>query len=244
LMFRRDLERAMKDDHGYFLGMGDLSDVASPSNRARLRAADTYDSVNAALDEIGAMHAEKIKRLLKGTEGRWLGFLEGHHLWEFADGTTTDMRVAQAMNAPFLGSCAFVRLRFVGFGKNNRRTCTIWFHHGAGGGIKASAPLNKLENVIQAFDADVYLIGHAHKKVSAIMNQIFMTRKAPYKLGHRTQIIACTGGYLRSYMPGSKVGTILRGGYAERGMMTPTELGGVQIHVTPVREGLDLKVTL
>ena len=244
-MFKRDLDKAMADEHGYFLGMADFTDIASPSNRQRLRSAALYDSITTALDDQGERDVEKTLRLLKGTEGRWLGFLEGHHFWEFNDGTTTDMRIARAMRAPFLGSCAFVRLRFGGSAPGRHQTCTIWCAHGAGGGVKMSAPLNKIENIMHAFDADIYLIGHQHKAVAAPLDQLYMTSKQPYRIAHRRRIAACTGGYLRSYLLGNRVGGVPRGGYAERAMLSPTALGHIQIHITPTyRAGLDLKVTL
>ena len=229
------IEWGMK--HGaYFLGMGDYVDVASPSNRQVLRSANLYDSVQDALEEAADSAVQRFLKLVKGTEGRWLGLLEGHHYFEFQDGTTSDTRIAQALKAPFLGSCAFLRLKFAGRSKSQGRTgCTIWCHHGQGGGSKVSAPLNKLENLMHAFDADVYLIGHQHKLVAAPIDQLYMTQKKPYTIKHRTKIIACTGSFLRGYTAGSKRGLRAQGGYVEKKMLTPVALGGVMLHIRPVR---------
>lgn len=221
------------ENDAYMLGMGDMVDVASPSNRARIKAADLYDGVTGALDEIGEQYIEKFLRLTKGTHGRWLGFLGGHHYHDFGDGTTSDTRIAEALGAPYLGSCAFVRVKFARPNSTERLACTIWCHHGAGGGVRVSSPLNKLDNIMRCFDADIYLIGHQHKKVAAPMQQLYMTNKAPHHLGHRIKLIACTGGYLRGYLQGSKVGNIPTGSYVERFMLPPTALGGIKIHIEP-----------
>lgn len=239
--------------NAYFLGMGDYVDVASPSNRLALRSAALYDSVEDALEDAAENAVQRYLKLVAGTEGRWLGLLEGHHFYEFRDGTTSDTRIAQALKAPFLGSCAFLRLRFQGRSSSQERiSCTIWCHHGQGGGIKVGAPLTKLENLMHAFDADVYLIGHQHKLVAAPIDQLYMTRRKPFTIRHRTKILACTGSFLRGYTAGSKRGLRAQGGYVERKMLTPVALGGIVLHIRPVRTSaggreetrLDLNVEL
>lgn len=244
----RHLEWGVKQG-AYFIGMGDYVDVASPSNRDTLRAARLYDSVQDMIEEGAERALEGVKGLLKGTENRWLGLLEGHHLFEFRDGTTTDTRLAQHLHAPFLGSCAFVRLHFSRpNGGGASRTCVLWVHHGAGGGSKASAPINKLENLMPYFDADIYLIGHMSKKVAAPIDQLYMGGGRGDRLRHRTKIIAGTGAWLQGYMQGSKTGEIARGSYVERAMMNPTALGGIVLTVRPVHDRdtdrLDINVSL
>lgn len=237
--FKRHVEWGMKQD-AYFLGMGDYVDVASPSNRLKIKQAALYDSVNEALEEQAQVAIERFLKLVKGTEGRWLGLLSGHHYWEFQDGSTSDTRLAQAMKSAHLGSCAFVRLQFAGRSSSKGGlTCTIWCHHGQGGGIKQGAPLNKLENLIGAFDADIYLMAHMHKKVGGMIDQLYMTRQAPFKLRHRTKLIAGTGGFLRGYLQGSKQGKVASGNYVEKAMMGPVALGGILIKVRPVRDQTD-----
>ncbi len=231
-MLKRNIEWG-KEHNAYFLGMGEYIDIASPSNRAKIRSANLYDSVEDAMEEIIQQKVNQFLKIVEGTEGRWLGLLEGHHFWEFRDGTTTDTRIAQALKTVFLGTCAYVRLRFKHGGK--RIACTIWCHHGTGGGQKTSAPLNKLENIMPYFDADIYLIGHQHKKVGAPIDQLYMTHKTPYRIKYRTKIIANTGGYLRGYNLGEKQGGgYPRGGYVERRMLPPVSLGGILLYVRPV----------
>ena len=242
---QRHLEWGMKRG-AYFLGMGDYIDVASPSNRDAVRHAKMYDSLQDALEEINEQYLEKFKSVLKGTEGRWLGLLEGHHFWEFADGATTDTRLCQALKAPFLGDCAFVRLVFKSNGKQ-RTGCTIWCHHGVGSGKLAGAPLNSLEHIIKAFEADIYLMGHMHKKVAAPMNRVYVNwDEDPPRMRHRNVIIGCTGGFLCGYLQGSKRAGRAQGTYVEQKMLNPTALGGLVVYVRPRnthgRYGVDLSV--
>lgn len=257
--FQRHLEWGMK--HGaYFLGMGDLLEVASPSNRQALIKADLYDSVQDMIEDVGNTQLERFKQIIKGTEGQWLGLLEGHHFYVFEDGTTSDTRLCQFLKAPFLGNCAFVRLLFTQPTTSENRTiqtskgrvisragCTIWCHHGTGGGRLTSAPLNLLEHVIKAFDADIYLIGHQHKKVAAPLDRVYVDWKAkPPKIRHRRIIIGCTGGFLLGYKQGSERRGRAQGTYVEKRLLNPTALGGLVIYIRPRHEPgryhLDLSV--
>ena len=244
---KHHIEWALTQPNPYFIGMGDYVDVASPSNRQRLQAAGLYDSVHDVLENGAQSGVDQFLKLVHGTEGRWLGMLHGHHFYEFRDGSTTDTRLCKELKTDYLGSCAFVRLLF----KRNKHAaiaCTIWAHHGAGSGQKASAPLNRLENLVHYFDADIYLMGHMSKKVGAPLDQLYMTRNNPNHLAHKTKIIAGTGGFAQGYKEGSKIGLHARGGYVEQAMMTPAALGGVAIRIAPVHsddeDRLDLHLSL
>lgn len=243
--FKRHVDWGMR--HGaYFLGMGDYVDVASPSNRDVLRSARLYDSVHDKLAQAAEQDVVKFTSIVAGSEHRWLGLLQGHHYYEFPDGTTTDTRLAQALGAPFLGDCAFVRLRF-GRSTHSALTCTIWCHHGIGYGVGAGAPLTKLMGLVPYFEADIYLMGHMHKVVGAPLDQLYMTRKSPPKLKHRTRIIAGTGSFLRGHLQGSRKAGRASGSYVEKGMLPPVSLGGVVITVKPVSSGgdrLDMNISL
>lgn len=244
--FQRHMEWGMKRG-AYFLGMGDYLDTLSPSQRAALKKLEMYDSTEDMVEEILGQRLEKFKKLVKGTEGRWLGLLEGHHYAEFADGTTTDTRLCQYLKAPFLGDCAMVRVNFAD--SKVRSSCIIWAHHGVGNGRLLSSPLNALEHVVKAFSADVYLIGHQHKKVAGPLDRIFVQWEAdPPQIKHRRIIMACTGGFLRGYMQGHQRSGRAQGTYVEQRMMNPTSLGGIVIYARPRsstgKYHLDLSVEL
>ncbi len=247
--FKRHIEWGMEHD-ALFLGMGDYVDIASPSNRKALKSIKLYDTVLSAVEEKANKDVEDFLAVVKGTEGRWLGLLEGHHYVEFVDGTTTDTRIAQALGTVFLGNCAFVRLSFMytDSQKASSVTATIWCHHGAGGGARAGSPLNKLEPLVVGFDADAYLIGHQHKKVAAPLDQIYMTKSKMPRLAHRTKLIACTGSFLKGYLQNSQSSGRPGGTYVERAMLTPVALGGIIVKLRPVHtsEGnrLDINVEL
>ena len=241
---RRHVEWGL--EHGvYFLGMGDYIDFASPSSRRAMHhaLAEAYDVVRLSLDD---MATELVQRFLEETgigqaKDRFLGLLSGHHFWQFQDGTTSDSVLANELRTPFLGSCAFVRLRLPA------TEVTIWCHHGVGGGITLGAPLNRLERLVSAFDADIYLIGHHHKLVAAPIDTIYPVWKRRGSLRHRTRLLACTGSFMRGYTAHRATQGIDRGiaqgSYVEQKMLPPVALGGLLIKIRAKSDGTpDLRV--
>ena len=232
--FKRHIDWLMKQKNAYFMGFGDYVDVASPSNRANLKAVTLYDNVRAALDEQAYMAVDEMKGILKGTEGRWLGLLEGHHYWEFEDGTTTDTKLAEFLKAPHLGSSALVEVKFEARGKHGSPKFVIYGTHGSGAG-GAAGMLNKLRRLATTFSqADVLLMGHYHIKPADKIHDLYVDfgpKKA--RLKHRNRIIAGTGGWLKGYMLNSRRGNTPRGSYVEQGTMPPVTLGAPILRARP-----------
>lgn len=240
-------------DHGaYFIGMGDYVDVMSPSNRDKYTQAGFYDSVKDALEAKAEEVEGELQDILAPTRGRWLGLLEGHHFFPHEDGTTTDTRLAGFLGTQFLGTSALVQVKFRPEGKHKPPSFTIFAHHGHSGGKLLSTPLNQLEGVLKSFDADVYLIGHHHKKVGGkypILKAEWSERGGKHRLVHKNRILACTGSFLKGYVEGSKRDGRAQGGYVEKGLMNPVALGGIIISARPRYDhdryaSVDLDLTL
>lgn len=213
-----------------FLGMGDYTDFASPSNRAALRSAKIYDTAQEVIEKASMNLVEEVYELfLKPTHGRWIGLLEGHHFFEFG-GETSDMMLAKMLKTRCLGTSAYVHLR--------RANVTLWAHHGSGGGQLPSAPLNKLYHTAAGLvGADVYLMGHTTKLSAVRLSRPFPRWDRPTAdLSHHDVLLVNTGGFSRSNVPGSRRGNIVRGDYAEQGMMTPSPLCSPIVHIYPKRK--------
>lgn len=238
-MLSRHIEWGVANN-AYFIGMGDYIDFMSPTNRERLRGANLYDTSQKVIERSSRMLVDEIyEKALKPSRGRWLGLLEGHHFSDFADGTTSDMKLCDMLETHHLGTNAVVRLLFER-GKTQDKPAgsgsyLIWAHHGNGGGQTTGASLNRIEKMIKGFEADLYLMGHdtkiAHAPIDRI-EAIFPRTGAP-RLLHRPKNIASTGGFMRGYVVGSRHGRVPRGGYVEQGMMNPTALGGIAVKITP-----------
>ena len=232
--FKRAIDWGLEHDV-VFCSMGDMVDVASPSNREAIKRANLYDSTRDALEYSAEEIYEEVRDALLPTKGKWMFWLEGHHLWEFYDGTTTDTRLARDLGGYFAGSSTMVNVKLPGVGnKRGTPNFTIWAHHGMGGGKLTSGPLNQLEHIVKGFEADVYLVGHHHKVVSGKMSRIAIEpgRRQP-KMVHKDIILSSTGSFLKGYSQGSSRFGRAMGSYVEQGMMTPVPLGAVMITAQP-----------
>lgn len=207
----------------WYLGMGDMIDFMSPSNRTRYSDAKFYDDTRSQIDDLARRQNEKVYGLLKQTEGRWLGLLSGHHFHEYSDGGNTDIDLCQMLGAPYLGYCASVEVGFArDDGKGNRGSIQIWAHHGVGAGKQ---PLGKLErDIVPHFPGhDIFLMGHYHMSESKDFPRLVRSGK---QIISRPAVLACTGGWLKGYTSGTS-------GYVERGMLKPRVIGGMVIQVNP-----------
>jgi hypothetical protein len=107
--------------------------------------------------------------------------------------------------------------------------------------------LNRLERVAAHFDADIYLMGHHHKAVSAMVDRLYVTSRGKPVLVDRTSALVCTGSFLRGYMQNSQlIPGRPRGGYVEQKMLMPVALGGPLLTITPRRHETynDLDITV
>ena len=139
--------------------------------------------------------------------------VKGHHTWEYTDGTTSDTRLCQFLDAPYLGTAGMVEVKFKDKTVNDERrhrkspSFRIWLHHGTGSGKFQASPLNTLEHLQASFDeVDVFLMGHQHKKAAAKKQRLrpVFYPSGKHKLEHRNIILACTGGFLKGYTAGRK----------------------------------------
>lgn len=239
---QRHLEWGVENDC-YYVGMGDYVDVASPSNRKRLKLADPYDSVVQMMDDKMYSVQGEIEALLAPTRGRWLGLVRGHHYWEFSDGSTTDTLLADYLGCDFLGDVGVVLI------KMNKSTATLWLTHGKGSGTTPGAPLTFLATVAARFSADVYLAGHRHTKVAAPIPQFSFDigPNGKPRFHSQNRYLVSTGGFLKGYEAGSVgLNGLPAGNYIEQGLLSPVTLGGPLVKLRPRlrngRHGVDINV--
>jgi hypothetical protein len=221
---RRHIDWCLSMPNPWFIGMGDYIDFCSPSNRERLKKAMMYDTAEEVIEAAAGRLVDQVYDVLKATTGRWLGLLEGHHFFEFG-GRTSDMLLADKLKTKMLGTSAYVRLMPAGI--------TLLATHGNGGGILPGSPANKLYHWATGLQgADVYLMGHNTKESGNRLSRPRprWNRKRP-DLTHSDILLVNTGGFSRSNIPGHRRGSIVRGDYAEQGMMTPSPLTAPLVHI-------------
>lgn len=227
-MLKRHIDRCLGMD-AVFIGMGDYTDFASPSNRQRIRGAALYETAEEVMEDAALNLADELyEQVLQPTTGKWIGLLQGHHWFPLMSGGTTDTHLCKLLKTRFLGTTAYVRIQFQITATQNNNV-VLWASHGCGNGTKSSYPVTKLEAVSNYWDADIFLMGHASKMALAPLNRVsprFDGVGAP-DLVHKKIYLVGTGGFSKAYVEGKTIG-----GYVEQAMLTPAALGAPIIKVT------------
>ena len=218
----------------YYLGTGDLVDFMSPSNRSRLKKAELYDNAEDIIVEKTTELTDQLyEKYLEPTTGKWLGAVHGHHWGECEGGETSDQRLMRKLGGAFLGTSAFVVLDFVSDDDSERKgRVTLWVHHGCGNG-KASAPVNKLENISTHWVADIFVIGHMSKLASAAIDRVYpiVEGDGEARFSHRKLLLVGAGSWSKAYELGHKRNGRVDGCYVEKAMLNPAALGGAMIRI-------------
>lgn len=233
--WNRFLERARYaaiNENALFLGMGDYGDGASTSERIVLDAPGLHDTTKRTMNNVYKGVAQTIVNELAFMKGRIIGMLGGNHYFDFGNGDTTDTIVAAALNTKFLGVCAFIRLSIIIKGTGDKRRChyDIFAHHGKGGGNLPGSTFNTLEKMSSSAIADLYLMGHDHKKgcipSSPRLTLVGYSKKVTVR--QRVPWLGRTGSFLKAYEDG-------RVSYNVDAARSPAALGWIEFEITPVR---------
>lgn len=229
--FKRHIDWGM-EHRAYFISMGDMVDIASPSERRKLANLDLHDSTKLMMEESAFVALKEIEEVLNGTEGRWFGFHRGHHYWVFADGYTTDQKLAARFRAPYLDWLALTTLTFPG----TTLKCKVISTHGSGSSSSMIGPLNgQVKKLADDHpEADIVLVGHHSRKVGYPQDRIEEVRGS---LQARRRILTLTGGFCRGYLVGQTT-------YVEEGLMSPLNQGAPIIFVRPMPKEQRLDLSL
>ena len=214
-----------RDEHTYFLGLGDLHDSIITKDIKRYSKEDDATDGSDIIDQQIRMMTAFLKPI--ADEGRLIGLADGNHENAILKyhGTHPTKRQCEALNVPYLGYSGMIRLLLRE--KTGRgRKVMIFYHHGYGGGSRTQgADLTKYSKHAAQYDADIYLYGHVHRKQS---DEISRLGASGEKWLNRPRHLAICGTYLRT-LSRTTFAT-----YAEIAGYPPTAIGGVVCNIKPV----------
>lgn len=225
------LDYAKRQKDAWFFGMGDYLDSTSTSERSCL--GNISDKMHETFrNDIQALQLEKVERLaseLQFMRGRIIGLLNGNHYFEFSSGINGDQKLCELLGAKYLGVCSFVRLSFENCGRNVTRD--IFAHHGAGAARLIGGSLNRVQQMAEGAEADIYAMGHDHKRGAVpAQPRLFLADSAgALKVEHREPIALRTGSFLASFRNGQV-------NYNVDACRPPSSLGHVEVLVTVRRK--------
>lgn len=227
--FKQYLKEA--DDKTYFIGGGDLLDsiITKDIKRYTKHADDTTG--DAVIDE----QIDQIHEVLEPYKDKILGLGRGNHEAAIIKhhGSDPIRRLCRRLGCRNLGYAWLVRLVLNEDG-SRVRSVVIRGHHGWGGSSRTrGGDLTKFHRDMGEWDADIYLYGHTHKKLTDEMPRMSgdWTNE---RLSPRDQYLAICGTYLKT-LTETEDST-----YSEEAGYSVVPIGGVVCNIKPLRVGVKI----
>jgi len=181
------------------------------------------------LDNLHIVQANHAIKLFKPIQDRCIGFLEGNHdeairqryhlnIIDYIAGNL------KTRNLSYVTIIRWTIIRKGGAAKN----LIIYATHGFGGGLSEGSPINRLVKEAQDFEADVFLMGHVHKKICIDRDKLYVTMSGEPVLKEKKQLFGVCGTYYKNYENDSR-------SYTEKRGYSPTPTGSLKIRIEPFR---------
>lgn len=237
-LFEKRMNAVIDEPNRFTFYGGDMLDAITPKDKRWQRESVVENSLEQqksnfykATKKLTKAH-KKLKANTKNHTGKILWGLAGNHeynnreidqVWiknffEGLDGEDDYDKGLAGLGVDYMGSRAMIGLEIQYKGKPLRRW-TILSVHGFGGGQNAYTPL---QNLKFNHDADVYLMGHLHQKMS--MEEMKMSFN--FKLGKAVEkkiVLGNTGSFTDSVLDG------VDQWFDRRNKLIPTSAGTITV---------------
>jgi hypothetical protein len=235
--FSRDKFESMinwicEEKNCYTIGMGDYADciVHLDTDRYDINNIDiefnTIEKQYRYICKWLGKLAEKNK-LLCILSGNHEHFIQQHYGHEICNRLSYDLGVR---NMGVQGLMRLVLEENYNTKKNRSHAFTIFAHHGACAGRSTGSVVNRIEEFAEAYDADIFMQGHSHRKFGNIQARwkISDQKDSDGNLTLKEHKVAFinTGTFLRSFSIGGP------STYSERKGYNPTVVGVIKISLT------------
>lgn len=221
----------VKKKNVFWIGMGDFCECINYTDK-RFDPQQVPEWLRDKLDNMISSQVAKFVEILEPIKDKCLGLHEGNHDRKIRIANQYDVvyeiwRAFGIPEIPLLKDAAITRLQFntkYNSKKSPSYSFDIFSTHGNTGGRLGGAKLNRLEQIIGFFDADVYLMAHSHIKLTESKMLLYIDNNMNLK--YKKKILAVTGCFLNGYTQGST-------SYVEKMMLPPTCTGVVKIMINP-----------
>lgn len=148
----------LDDPHRYILVNGDIM-----NNNLINSVGSPYDDLISPSDQ-----KKEVKRMLMPLRDRIIAMTGGNHEARTKKNVGLDIteEIAESLGVAYNEDEVFVRVALGKRPNNNKKfVYTIYMTHGNGGGKKPGGTLNNLEDLSKNILADIYIVGHGHKRL-------------------------------------------------------------------------------
>jgi hypothetical protein len=133
--------------------------------------------------------------------------------------------ICERLNVTSGGYTAFLRLTFRRRNSNEAHTYTMFATHGNGCAVTKGAKMNRLQSLMNSFEADMYAHGHVHDIITD--TKAYLTLNDCNKIKQRAKVGAMTGSWFTTYTQGEG------SSYGEIKNYPPTVLGAPRFVIVP-----------
>ncbi|KKL49050.1 hypothetical protein LCGC14_2319410 [marine sediment metagenome] len=230
-MIRKRIREIQDDPMALVIGMGDYADYVTPNDK---RWDDDVVSIWVDKGDIGKSQEDWVVELFRPIKSKIMGLLSGNHEQSIrlSNNTRVHGHICERLGVTDLGYTAYVRITFTrSNGSAYRVTC--FFTHGSGWAITKGAKLNKLQRVMDSFEADIYAVGHMHDIITDTKPYLALNEAGELK--QREKVGAITGSWFKTYEQG------VPASYGERKVYPPTSLGAPIFTIIPDKKILSVE---
>lgn len=231
-LLKEEIDFIRRTPNCYWLGMGDYIEAikARADRRMDFKGLAKWIHIE-DLADIVAKQSDYFIRLVKPIKNKCMGLVVGNHeeTVEKRDDQSVVDHMAVELGTRNLTYCTMIKWiikrKIKTKTKAPSKIITIYANHGTGGGRYLGSHINKLVSMASGIDADIYLMGHCHRR-----NTDEESRLGIYGRGDNLRLLdnkkhfVLTGSFYRTY-------EITSTSYAEKKMYNPTSLGTMHIKI-------------
>ncbi len=209
-------------ENSYCITLGDMAEFILPNDKR-------FDPSQRAIaewvepDNIAECQTEWVTELLKPIKNKLIGMIFGNHedFFRKCNYGNVHQNICNRLNTDNLGFSCFIRFFFRRENSNETHIIKGCFTHGSGGAITKGAKLNRLQQFMNNFSADLYGYGHMHDLITDTRPYITVTDRPIGKatLKAREAVGAVCGSWFRTYTQG------ITASYGETRVYPPTNIG-------------------
>lgn len=205
-----ELEYIKNTPNCYCVLDGDLMDTAIASS-----IGDTYASTHNPMEQL-----QECVNMFEPIKDKIIAVVGGNHENRIykQDGIDITYLMCQQLGIAdrYSPTTALVFIRF-GDDKKHRKVCyTMYMTHGAGGGRKEGGKINRLADLANIVDADIYLMAHVHQP-AAFRNSFYRANPENSSATRTEHLFVNTAAWLKyggygdkqGYKPASNINPII-----------------------------------
>ena len=224
-LLKKQIKEIQEEKNALWIGMGDYAEFITQRD-PRWDTSVVSDWVNK--EDIPMSQVDYVCDLFEPIKDKCIGLLEGNHEDAVRVHNDVDVfnRICKGLGATPLGYSCFVRMTFIRSGGSN--SFIGFFSHGAGWAITKGSKVNRLQRLMDSFEADIYAIGHMHDIITD--TKPYLTLADNNEIKQAEKVGAVTGSWFKTYAQG------VRASYGEKKNYPPTILGCPVFIIVPHKQ--------